>query len=723
MNIKKNRKKFTIGFSAIADFRSIIGQDILNGIIKASEDFNVNLINFVGPIRYSLKDDIEFFNHYKKKFKYINHHNLDGFISWASSFQAIIPESEIELLHMETAPLPMVTIGMRIGNYPCIFLDNKQGIEKALTHLIDHHKYKNIGFFGCKGRRQYVDRLNFFIEILKNKNLEYNSKYTVILDDLDRKSLKKALSELIYERGVNIKKEVQAIICVSDLIARMLIEELEILGINIPNDIAVIGFNNQLESIRTSPSITTINPHFFNFGYKAVEILISMINGKEVEKSILMPCELIIRQSCGCFEDLILNTEIKYNEKKVNKENDDIITSQTFSPVIDRITEIFKMFNPSFSKTNTKELLENFINDITGKTNHTFLNAIKKYFFDFKNISEEKQIIWQSIISEFRNLILPCLGDKKNYAAVAENIFHQTRVMIDIANSYFIFSKRADVYKLGLLARIATDFANVVDKEKILELIKNNITELEIPSVYLFLFKEIKEDIGDSSLFLAYNWKEEEELSGLKFTFFPKGNIGINKFLKTKRKSFVFELLHFKDTYIGFVLFEMGPNNIPLYDIIKTILSPSLYTAIVITDKMDEIKERELLLKNKIIIEILKKEKGIGLSETKSLTATKIIEYLSDHINEVTNLEKFSRDLHCSKSTLVRKTKQLTGYSIQKLHEILKIEKSKILLKNKNISIQEIADRVGFQNQYYFSNVFKKHTGLSPKRWAQLNIK
>jgi two-component system response regulator YesN len=105
------------------------------------------------------------------------------------------------------------------------------------------------------------------------------------------------------------------------------------------------------------------------------------------------------------------------------------------------------------------------------------------------------------------------------------------------------------------------------------------------------------------------------------------------------------------------------------------------------------------------------------------LNSHKILDYLCSHINDPTNLDKISKDLNTSKSSLIQKTKLLTGYSLQKLHELLKIERAKLLLDNKIFNISEIADKLGYQNQFYFSNVFKKQTGLSPKRWVEKNKK
>jgi AraC-like DNA-binding protein len=171
----------------------------------------------------------------------------------------------------------------------------------------------------------------------------------------------------------------------------------------------------------------------------------------------------------------------------------------------------------------------------------------------------------------------------------------------------------------------------------------------------------------------------------------------------------IFELLFYNGLYLGFVLFEMGSSNLPIYDILRTILSPSLYRAIIINKKVESGREQKLLLQN---LKINQKQINFDVfeksSDNSAVTTHKILEYLLNHINDPTDLEKISQDFNLSVSSLVRKAKKLTGFSIQKLHELLKIEKAKLLLENKVMNISEISNQLGYQNQYYFSSVFKK---------------
>ena len=71
-------------------------------------------------------------------------------------------------------------------------------------------------------------------------------------------------------------------------------------GLKIPEDIALIGFDNIPTASEMSPPITTINQDIPKMGEVAVNMLIELINEKNKEiENIILPAELIIRESCG----------------------------------------------------------------------------------------------------------------------------------------------------------------------------------------------------------------------------------------------------------------------------------------------------------------------------------------------------------------------------------------------------------------------------------------
>ena len=83
------------------------------------------------------------------------------------------------------------------------------------------------------------------------------------------------------------------------------------------------------------------------------------------------------------------------------------------------------------------------------------------------------------------------------------------------------------------------------------------------------------------------------------------------------------------------------------------------------------------------------------------------------------NVEKLADDVGISRAQLHRKMKEITGIPTGDFIRNLRLEQAKKILKEGNINITQVAYAVGFNNQTYFSTVFKKHFGISPSAYAQ----
>ena len=89
-----------------------------------------------------------------------------------------------------------------------------------------------------------------------------------------------------------------AIVCASDLMAVGAIRAIRAKGLDVPNDIAVVGYDNIQISEFCSPPLTTVQQNTALAGKLLVTNLLKLINN-EVVDDILMQPELIVRKSCG----------------------------------------------------------------------------------------------------------------------------------------------------------------------------------------------------------------------------------------------------------------------------------------------------------------------------------------------------------------------------------------------------------------------------------------
>ena len=89
--------------------------------------------------------------------------------------------------------------------------------------------------------------------------------------------------------------------------------------------------------------------------------------------------------------------------------------------------------------------------------------------------------------------------------------------------------------------------------------------------------------------------------------------------------------------------------------------------------------------------------------------------YIKEHIADDLSLELIAQNVHTNESYLSRTFKKECGHSIVSYITMLRISMAKDFLANTNLKTFEISDKIGIHDPAYFSVIFKKNTGLSPK--------
>lgn len=95
------------------------------------------------------------------------------------------------------------------------------------------------------------------------------------------------------------------------------------------------------------------------------------------------------------------------------------------------------------------------------------------------------------------------------------------------------------------------------------------------------------------------------------------------------------------------------------------------------------------------------------------------LSYIEENYHENITLESISNTLYLNKCYFCTLFKEQTGKSFSNYLNEIRIDKSKELLKNKKLSILEIAHAVGYNNQTYFNSLFKKYTNITPLQYRR----
>ena len=190
--------------------------------------------------------------------------------------------------------IPMVVIGrpFRSDNVTYIDIDNINSSYTAVSHLIRLGR-KRIGTItGPTSSTVGIDRLEGYRKAMMERNLPVD-EHLIVEGDFTEAGGYYAMQKLISYRP-------DAIFAASDMMAIGAMRALNEDNIRIPDDIALIGFDDLPMSSYSNVSLTTIRQPVVESGICTIETLIDMIeNGITQPRHIIMDTELIIRDSCG----------------------------------------------------------------------------------------------------------------------------------------------------------------------------------------------------------------------------------------------------------------------------------------------------------------------------------------------------------------------------------------------------------------------------------------
>ncbi len=219
-------------------------------------------------------------------------HNTDGLLVFAESL------SEAALTFCYEQGFPMVLIHQSPPNsmsIPCVTVENKAASRKIVEHLIEAHGRRRIAYFkGPPGHEDSHWREMGYQEALEAHGIAFDPGL-IALGEFNRKAAKASVKKLL-ESGV----AVDAIFSGDDEGGIGVLEGLKELGKRVPEDVAVVGFDDQRLSAYLTPPLTTVRAPTYDLGKIAVRQLVSLIRTGQAEPLVLLPTELVIRESCGC---------------------------------------------------------------------------------------------------------------------------------------------------------------------------------------------------------------------------------------------------------------------------------------------------------------------------------------------------------------------------------------------------------------------------------------
>jgi diguanylate cyclase (GGDEF)-like protein len=544
------------------------------GVVDAAEERDANLLIFSGRL---LNDPHGFLAQSNQLYELISSKYLDGLVILSGNLCQYVRSAAFEKFCKRFAPLPVVSVSLEIPGMPNVLVDNESGMRAVMVHLIEEHGYRRIAFIaGPEYNEEAQQRLAIYKDELARHGIPFDPEM-VAPGDFSYSGGAIAARILLDERGV--KPEV--IVAADDALAIGVLREARVRGWKIPIDFALTGFDDLSEVRFLSPTLTTVRQPFYEQSYTATMLLLDRIAGKPAPQRVVLPTQLVPRQSCGC-----LSRSVQLAGRGELPESSPRSAEDGARQIIVAVQDSLEQ---SFSGHVSQELIlewaaqtvNSLLADLEQTSSNHFIRTLDSLLHE-AGVQRGEIGRWQDILSSLRKALLGQISDAEKRLRL-ENLLSQGRVLIsNAAERLQAYQLQQLQYNYAVESEVDQSVLTTLDIMELKTLIGRTLTVLGIPSGFIVFSKGAR--YNPASLFLAFD-QTGMLAADYPTPFDPRDGLVPSGFLpEARRFIFVVEALYFQNEQIGYGLFEMGARDGMIYATLRRQLSSALKGALLLQE-------------------------------------------------------------------------------------------------------------------------------------------
>ncbi len=226
-------------------------------------------------------------------YKTLSARGITGFINISQGFSDVFYQ---KFARDENLDIPLIFLDVIDAKTHSITIDTPGAIGLAVNHLLDHG-YREIALVNCPeewpiGR----EALKGFRRALKARGIDPGTSRVYTVPNFGNDA-----GRFVIERMLSSQSLPRALVTVSDNLAIGAISALKSHSLQVPKDVAVIGFNDIATASIIDPPLSTISLPLFDMGQQTMDSLLDILDdGVSDWITKAFSGQLVIRESCGC---------------------------------------------------------------------------------------------------------------------------------------------------------------------------------------------------------------------------------------------------------------------------------------------------------------------------------------------------------------------------------------------------------------------------------------
>lgn len=592
------------------------GLAIWRGMVETAQARGVDLLCFPGGEVQHPEDIGRTAGKYTARnaiYDLVDRESLDGLVVWGSSLGYYAgPEATYNFCR-RFEPLPLVSIGVALPGIPGVVLDSYGGMRTALAHLIEVHGRRHLAFIrGPLTHREAGERYRSYCDTLAAYGIPFDPAlvsppYLWVQADGTELQVNgaEAIRLFLEDRHVSF----DAVIAASDTFALGAVPALQAHGLQVPEQVSVIGFDDRPASRVLTPPLTTLKISMQERGRQALTMLLARLAGESVPSEISLPAQLIIRRSCGCFDpavvragslpaspDVLESRLQPVSEPLESRARSAIASDPDLSgiPAKDQAdvqalrAVVIAAINRDLEAIGEpvhrgQMLLDAYLAELEGGAADSFLVTLDAILRQTVDAGGEVGA-WQGVISTLREQMpQQWIGHTEKHRH-AENLWHQARVLIGERT----WRAQADVNRHATqqsdrLHAIGRSLTLAVDVPELMDILARELPAMGIGSCAMALYEDPQTPTGACRLVLAYDERGRADLPA-GGEVWPAPVLASGGLLITPRAaaqgdsphSIVVEPLNCRDEPLGFIMLDGSRSEGQVYRILREQIGSAL---------------------------------------------------------------------------------------------------------------------------------------------------
>lgn len=533
-------------------------QRVFTGLHAEATRLNVSVVCFIGGALNPATSE----SHQNAIYNRAAGSQLDGLVMATGTLGNRVGAEALLAFVESFEPIPTCSLGIALPQTPSVSIDNQSGVREALLHLLDDGSRRRIAFIrGPEGNREAEERYRAYVEILNHQGVGVNPDL-VTRGDFEAASGGAAVRTLIDERHVAF----DAVMAASDLMALGALNALLERSVAVPDKVSVVGFDDIEAARYANAPLTTVRQPLAELGKRALESIVNQVFQNGETQDLVLPARLVKRESSR----VIAATEsLAPAALPQTSLPDALIFEEGYRSIRERLHAMLQETAPELKPTSgwPEQLCGSFVAEVCGRRRGllkrlSFLETLEPLLLAGP-VCRTDSTQMQELVTVMRRELLPFLRNSSELRERSEALWHRARALVgNIGERLQVQQRLHESHWRREIRTLGAQLLRARSWEDMSLTLAAGLPRLGIPACAVCTLQGTHTELRvavDNGMPIRPPRVEFPNTDLL-----PAGVLD-----NSRRRTLLIDALYNTAGALGFVVFEMGPNDPETYALLR----------------------------------------------------------------------------------------------------------------------------------------------------------